>query len=138
MTHPYFSERSLDRLATCDPRIVTLAHMVLKVGMDFTIIHGWRGREEQDDLASRGLSKISWPDSRHNHMEHGQPLSQAVDVAPWPIDWKDTARFYHLAGIFRAVAFDLNIPIRWGGDWDGDFDLRDQTFMDLGHFELAI
>jgi peptidoglycan L-alanyl-D-glutamate endopeptidase CwlK len=26
--------------------------------------------------------------------------------------------------------------IRWGGDWDGDQDFRDQTFDDLAHFEL--
>ena len=34
------------------------------------------------------------------------------------------------------VAQDLDIPIRWGGDWDSDNNLNDQNFMDLVHFEL--
>ena len=34
----------------------------------------------------------------------------------------------------RAV--ELGIRLRWGGDWDGDNELRDQTFNDLVHFEV--
>jgi peptidoglycan L-alanyl-D-glutamate endopeptidase CwlK len=135
--HLRFGERSLARLATCDERLVKVATLALKVGMDFTVVSGWRGEAEQNDLYSRGLSKQRWPDSHHNAVtELGDPRSLAIDVAPWPIDWRDAKAFYHLAGVFRAVAFDLAIPLRWGGDWDMDFDLSDQTFMDLGHFEL--
>ena len=36
----------------------------------------------------------------------------------------------------RGVAYKMGVEIRWGGDWDGDFDLKDQTFMDLVHFEI--
>lgn len=129
--HPVFGERSLALLATCDERLQRIAQAAIRVGMDFSVISGHRGKDEQEDLFARGLSRKRWPDSRHNSLP-----SLAFDVAPWPIDWSDRGRFLHLAGILRTVAFDLAVPIRWGGDWDGDFDLKDQTFFDLGHFEL--
>jgi peptidoglycan L-alanyl-D-glutamate endopeptidase CwlK len=47
------------------------------------------------------------------------------------------ARFYYLAGMVKERARNLNISIRWGGDWDGDYRFFDQTFYDLVHFELV-
>ena len=66
-----------------------------------------------------------------------------VDIAPYPIDWEDTKRFALLAGIVIGIDSQLKqnklitYDIRWGGDWDGDNDLNDQKFNDLGHFELV-
>jgi peptidoglycan L-alanyl-D-glutamate endopeptidase CwlK len=100
--------------------------------MDFSVLEGHRDAERQADLFHRGLSKLQWPNSKHNR----EP-SEAIDIAPWPIDWRDTQRFYHLAGIVRTIAGEHEITLRWGGDWDSDFDLRDQNFMDLAHFELV-
>lgn len=34
------------------------------------------------------------------------------------------------------MAQSMCIEIRFGGDWDRDYDLDDQDFMDLVHFEL--
>ena len=110
-----------------------LMEKAIEVGMDFTICCGHRNEADQDEAFHMGLSKKHWPESKHNR----EP-SEAIDIAPWPIDWKDENAFYHLAGIVRAEAKRLGLPIRWGGDWDGDFDLQDQTFMDLGHFELLV
>jgi peptidoglycan L-alanyl-D-glutamate endopeptidase CwlK len=63
--------------------------------------------------------------------------SEAADIAPAPIDWDKVDRFKVLGGIVIGVAFMMGIPIRWGGDWDGDLDLRDQKLMDYGHIELV-
>ena len=35
-----------------------------------------------------------------------------------------------------GVAKQMNLPIRWGGDWDMDNDLDDSNFLDLVHFEI--
>jgi peptidoglycan L-alanyl-D-glutamate endopeptidase CwlK len=35
-----------------------------------------------------------------------------------------------------GIAAKMGIKIRWGGDWDRDEELHDQTFFDLPHFEL--
>lgn len=70
-----------------------------------------------------------------------------MDLAPWPVIWPERvqagfarelarARFYLMAGVIYALAHEREIVIRWGGNWDGDADLDDQTFFDLVHFEL--
>ena len=50
--------------------------------------------------------------------------------------WDDINQFYLMAGHIQSIAIRLGYKIRWGGDWDRDGDLTDQTFMDLGHFEI--
>ena len=89
----------------------------------------------RDTEAGKRKTRPTAPGSP-NYSKHNQEPSLAVDVAPWPIDWNDSHRFYHFAGFVLGIAAALNIRLRWGGDWDSDFDLRDQTFFDLPHFEL--
>ena len=65
----------------------------------------------------------------------------ATDVAPWfeekpHIRWLDTKSFYHFAGFVLGIAASMGFELRWGGDWDMDNDLHDQSFMDLVHFEI--
>ena len=81
------------------------------------------------------LSKLKWPDSKHNSFP-----SCAVDVAPYRagrgVVWDlDTCRAF--GGFVIGLATAMNMRIRWGGDWDMDGDLADQTFNDLVHFELV-
>ena len=127
-----FGAASLMRLETCHPLIQLLFRQVVR-DFDCTIIKGHRGKEEQNDAVRDGKSKLEWPNSKHNV----QP-SHAVDAGPWPLDWDDTYSFYLFAGWVLATARMLNIPIRWGGDWDSDLDIHDQNFNDLVHFELEV
>jgi peptidoglycan L-alanyl-D-glutamate endopeptidase CwlK len=126
-----YSERSKTQLATCHPELQRLFYKVLAYDYDHTILEGHRGQEAQDEAFRTGHSKLQFPYSRHN----AEP-SMAVDCAPYPIDWSDVDRFYHFAGFVLGVAASLNIKVRWGGDWDMDMNLKDQTFFDLPHFEL--
>jgi peptidoglycan L-alanyl-D-glutamate endopeptidase CwlK len=110
--------------------------LILKVleRWDLTVIEGHRTMRRQKQLYITGKSKLDGqPGRRGKHMS--EP-SKAVDMAPYPIDWQDTDRFYEFGEYVRGVADALDIPIRWGGDWDGDTDKTDQTFNDLVHFEL--
>jgi len=129
-----FSRRSKEILLTCEENLQVIMYDVIVI-TDITIISGLRGEGEQNSLHRRGLSKLPFPNSRHNAIPPA--LSEAVDIAPYPINWKDTEKFYYVAGIVMGVAGMLGIELRWGGDWDRDDDLHDQTFMDLGHFELV-
>ncbi len=128
---PAFGARSEAALATADERIQRVFREVVK-GWDCTVICGHRGQEAQDLALAMGKSKKPWPMSKHNAVP-----SLAVDVSPYPIDWHDENRFYYFAGYVKAVAERLGIKIRYGGDWDGDMELKDQSFFDLDHFELA-
>lgn len=126
-----FSEKSKQRLSTCHPDLQRLFQEVIK-HYDCTVVCGHRGKDEQDEAVRTGQSKLAWPYSKHNSLP-----SKAIDVVPFPIDWTDTSRFYHFGGFVLAVAMNLGIKIRWGGDWNGNLQFRDEKFKDLPHFELV-
>lgn len=129
---PRFGQISKTRLESCHPDLQRLFRAVVR-GFDCIVLCGHRTKEQQAAAFARGNSRVKWPHSKHNN----QP-SLAVDVAPYPIDWSDTHRFYFFGGYVKAIADVLDIPLRWGGDWDGDTEVKDQHFMDLVHFELRM
>ena len=127
---PKFSMTSLKRLASCDPRLQMIANGAI-ARIDFTVLCGHRGQEEQNDAFERGTSKLRWPNSKHNKWP-----SLAMDLAPFPINWNDLDRFKVLAHIVLDEAKQLSVKIRWGADWDRDGDWHDEKFRDWPHFEL--
>jgi peptidoglycan L-alanyl-D-glutamate endopeptidase CwlK len=127
---PKFSVRSEIKLSGCHQDLVELFKEVVK-NYDCTIIEGHRTLNRQRELYEEGKSKVL--KGKHNSMP-----SLAVDVAPYvggEISW-DSSQCYHFAGYVQATADRMGIKIRWGGDWDGDRNVKDQTFLDLVHFEL--
>ena len=127
---PSFSKRSKERLATCDERLQRVMNEVIK-HYDCTILEGTRSKETQDEYYRTGRSKLQYPNSKHNSLP-----SKAVDVAPYPIDWKDIERFRAFGNRVIGIGIALGIKLRWGGDWDNDLSFKDQTFNDLPHIEL--
>lgn len=126
-----FGRTSLRRLATIDPELQKVLHRAMGYQiMDFTIVCGHRTEADQNEAYATGASKKQWPNSKHNSFP-----SIAVDIAPWPIDWKDALAFARLYGIVEAAAREEGVILRWGGDWDSDGESNDQSFMDIGHFE---
>jgi hypothetical protein len=141
-----YSRSSLDRLNTCEDDLNRLFTSVIE-DYDNSILEGHRPEARQNELFDRKASKVRFPDGKHNSVP-----SKAVDSAPyivgrgipWPDKiekpdtyYKDLAQFYHYAGYVQGKAKEMGIAIRWGGDWDKDWDLADQTFDDLVHFELT-
>lgn len=86
---------------------------------DLTVLCGFRGQAEQDDAFARGTSKLRWPKSKHNRTP-----ALAVDLAPYPLDWKNTARFEAVRKLALKRAAALGIPLR-------------VISWDLPHFELV-
>ena len=41
-----------------------------------------------------------------------------------------------MAGNIFAIAFSLKIKIRWGGDFNKDFNFHNDNWLDLAHFEI--
>ena len=127
---PRFSKRSLRRLGTCEERLQAIFKKVVK-GFDCTIIEGHRGKERQNKAYDEGKSKLRYPKGNHNKVP-----SSAVDVAPYPIDWKDRDRFHFFAGYVLGVAKMMGHKVRWGGDWNMNTQVKDNNFDDLVHFEI--
>ena len=133
---PRFSKYSLDQLATCDPRLQDVARVAIQIA-DFRVLEGHRGRAAQDEAFRKGLSKVRWPNGKHNRTP-----SLAMDFAPYyatppHIRWNDLERFYYVAGIIVGVGHAMGVPLRSGGDWDRDSEVADERFHDLGHIELV-
>ncbi len=126
-----FSPASAAKLSTCHPALQAVFNQVLQ-SFDCTILEGHRDQATQDKAFAEGKSKLKWPNGEHNKIP-----SMAVDVAPYPIDWSDKVRFYYFAGHVVATARSMGIEIRFGGDWNRDTQLKNETFLDLVHFELV-
>ena len=121
-----FGKRSKQRLKGVNPNLIKILNQIIKI-MDVTIIEGLRTKERQAELLTQGKSKTKY--SKHI-------VGKAVDLAPYPIDWNDRDRFHYMGGMLRGIANELNINIRWGGDWDSDGETKDNSFDDLVHIEL--
>lgn len=116
------------KLATCHPDLRRLVEAVAAgvdqgdlatAGIrDITVVCGYRGQAEQDQAYAAGASKLRYPNSRHNSVP-----AQAVDLAPYPIDWKNRDAFLVLRGYVLATAARLGVRLR-------------TISWDLPHYEL--
>ena len=127
---PRYSKRSKKRLATCDERLQDVFNEVIK-HVDCSILEAHRSKERQNKLYDEGRTKVRYPDGRHNFNP-----SRAVDVTPYPVDWEDRERQTLFAGFVLGTARSMGINLRWGGDWDQDFQVTDNRFDDFPHFEI--
>lgn len=118
---PKFGHKSLERLETCHKDLQDLCHELIQY-MDVTVLCGYRGEKEQNAAFHAGRSKLMYPRSKHNITP-----SKAVDLAPYPIDWKDISRFKKMTDLIEMIAKEKGIKIRLG---------RDFSFKDWPHCEL--
>jgi len=141
-----FGKTSQERLNTCHQDLQKICNEAIKT-IDFSVLEGKRLDELQYKYFEEGKSKLDGINEKSKHqVTEERPKSEAVDVAPYPIDFKNDlkhrARFYMLAGVFFQAAAtllekgEISHELRWGGDWDSDKDFEDQSFDDLPHFEL--
>ena len=127
---PHFGKKSKERLATCHEDLQKVFNEVIKV-VDCSVLEGHRDERRQEQLFSEGKTKVHYPMGRHN----SKP-SRAVDVVPYPVDWKARERFHLFSGFVLGVASGMGITLRWGGDWNMNFEVDDNKFDDFPHFEL--
>lgn len=119
---PKFSKRSLERLNTCHPLLITLFSDVIKI-INCSVICGHRNEYDQNLAYREGHSKLKWPKSKHN----SKP-SLAVDVIPYPCDWDDLTGFKLLQEKVLVVADFHKIAVFHGAWWN--------KFQDWPHWEL--
>lgn len=124
--------RSLKRLEGVHSDLVAVVIRAAEISeQPFIITEGLRTIERQKKLVAAGASTTL----RSRHL-----TGHAVDVAAFVdmdgsgdytsgdnIRW-DWPLYSRIASAMKGAAFQLNIPIIWGGDW--------KTFKDGPHFEL--
>ena len=129
---PKLGKRSKKRLEGVDGRLIALLERVCQY-FDITVIEGKRSQERQNMLVEQGKSKTKFG-------KHVQ--GKAVDIAPYPIDWKARDDFHYLGGFVLGIATQMGLNVRWGGDWsdsslsENQRTTKDNSFDDLVHFEL--
>ncbi len=126
---PELSQKSLNKLQQCHPDIQRVIFEAIKT-IDFTIIEGYRTKEDQDVRFYQGTSRVKWPNSKHNAFP-----AKAIDIWPWPVprDAKgnldsNSTKWNQLAGIILEKADQLGVKLTWGGNWT--------SIVDKPHFEL--
>jgi hypothetical protein len=88
----------------------------------------FRNREDQEAAVKKGLSKLTFPFSKHNFSKDGKPCSLALDLFVLSIE--NIAQFPPLQ--YAKINADnqaKNLPIKWGGQW--------KTLGDGDHFEYS-
>lgn len=129
MSKVNLSSKSLKALASVKPALQHVCHEMFEtIPFDVIILEGVRTLDRQKQLVAEGKSKT---------MKSKHLVAEAVDIAPYPVDWNDLNRFQILAEHMTAAANKLNIPIRWGGTWTGNASDKKASFYDGPHFELV-
>lgn len=137
---PKFSKESVDLLAQTKKPLQDLFSAVVNYTDCQILPSTIRTKEQQEEYVKKGGSKT---------MESKHLTGDAVDIMPYPVQWPDEPgispaeiayrwkRIFIFAGVVLGIAHTMGIKVRWGGDWDSDWDFKDQTFNDLPHFELV-
>lgn len=145
---PVFGARSKLHLGEAHPYLQRVLLEAIK-HFDYSIIQGYRGREEQEVAFRKGFSKAHFGSSAHNY----KPCL-GVDCIPYPFkdsEWEDDAIFKtmsdHLFSAAETCRQNGMIPktnlktgkpllFRWGGDWHMDGTKTTNDEWDQPHFEL--
>ena len=149
-----YSLSSQEKLDSVHQDLVLIFQEVIKV-FDNTILYGYRSPEEQFELFKKGRNNIAghwiitnkkevitFKDGYIAKSKHNFSPSLAIDATPYPIDWNDIKRIHYFAVWVMATAERLKQEgkitnkITWGGDWNRNTQVKDETFMDLCHFEI--
>lgn len=83
---------------------------------------------------------VTWTLKSNHFVNKNTGYGHAVDLVPYPVDWEGPTRFPKFDAIAKAMfqaSKELNIPIRWGADWDRDGKPRERGETDSPHFELV-
>lgn len=130
------SERSLKRMEGVESDLQKVVQMAIgRTPVDFGVawLGGFRTPEEQNQLFKDGHSKCDGYAKLSKH-QFGEAVDLQVFVGGTAV--KSEKMQCVVAGVVASCACALGVNIRWGGDWDSDGDMRDNTFNDLYHFEI--
>lgn len=128
MSQFQLSQRSLTRLIGVHPDLVEIVKLAIqRTTVDFIVVEGVRTLAQQREYVTKGASQTM----NSYHRPQADCLGHAVDLAPLvrgAIPWNDWQAFADLAGVVKACAVELGVPVEWGGDW--------KSFKDGPHFQI--
>ena len=127
-----YGRQSRDNHDGVHPLLVDWSFELVSI-MNVKCIDGVRNLTTQREYVHLGVSLTM----NSMHLIQSDGYGHALDLAPYPVDWNDTRRFYIMGGIGIALAHKMDIPITWGGRWNPDDDqFHLPEFNDIGHFQI--
>ena len=141
-----WSQRSRDNLRGVHPNLIKVADRALDIlyysqGPDIFVNEGVRTVERQQMLYNQGRKTpgkiVTWTMKSNHFINPRTGYGHAIDVyaAPYRADQSaETSKT--IARAFLQAAHELDIPIRWGADWDRDGVFYEKGEGDSPHFEL--
>ena len=147
------SQRSLDRLVGVDERLQRVVKRAIELSkQDFMVLEGVRTKQQCminygkgrtiAECVAKGVpaqysnpkaAKVTW---LNNPFASKHVTGKAVDLVPYPVDWNDLKKFDAIAQAMLQAAKELDVPVRWGADWDNDGKPRERGESDSPHFEI--
>jgi len=116
------SQQSLDKLNGVNDDLIAVVKRAIELTeIDFGVTEGLRSAERQEQLVAEGKSQTL----KSKHL-----IGCAVDVVAYvdgKVSW-DKEHYITISKAFKEAAKELNVSIRWGGDF--------KSFFDGPHFEL--
>ena len=147
------SQKSLDKMNGVDERLQRVVKRAIQLTkQDFMVLEGVRTKEQcminygkgrtiaqcvakgvPAQYANPKAAKVTW---LNDPFASKHVSGKAVDLVPYPVDWNDLKKFDAIAKAMLQAAKELNVPIRWGADWDNDGKPREKGESDSPHFEI--
>ena len=131
------SKRSEDRMTGLNHKLINVVRLAItRTPIDFGVAYqgGYRTAIEQFQLYTDGYSKCDGYKILSKH-QSGNAIDLNVFVKNTLVENKEMLCV--IAGVMFSCAAELGIKLRWGLDWNQNGDIRDNTFNDQYHFELA-
>jgi peptidoglycan L-alanyl-D-glutamate endopeptidase CwlK len=143
MAQYYLSKLSQKRLMGVHPDLIRVVKRAIEITtQDFMVLEGVRTKLRQAELYAQGRTKpgevVTWTMNSRHFIDPKTGYSHAVDLVPFPLNWKDITAFDAMADAMKKAAKELGISIRWGADWDRDGKPREKGEKDSPHFELVV
>lgn len=140
-----FGANSLKIRLTLHPDLVRLVDTV-NSRWQCSLLSGGRTIKEQADFVNgTNLTGVN-PDRtvksqtmNSKHVIQSDGFSHAVDWGPDPVNFDKKnyqLNLIYFHGFVMATARELGIRVRYGGDWDRNNQISDESFIDSDHTEL--
>lgn len=140
------SKRTRDNLVGVHPDMVKVFDRALEIlfetgGPDCFVNEGVRTPARQQYLYGQGRTrpgkKVTWTLISNHFVNKKTGFGHAIDVYGYPYDNNQTTAVSKaIAKAMLQAANELDIPIRWGADWDRDGVFYEKGESDSPHFEL--
>lgn len=120
------------RLNGVHPDLVRVVRRAIEVTtQDFSVAEGLRSAQQAQANAAAGTGIAN-----SLHIRQPSGYGHAVDLHPYPLNWKDLAAFRAVARAMFEAADEFGVLLQWGADWSLNGKINEPGEWDFPHFQI--